>query len=168
VLLAIALEAGSAHAEYVRDEVRVALRSGPSSEYSPLGVVRSGDEVKRLERWNDWSRVRTAEGKEGWIPSRYLATEVPPSVALPQLQTKLKAAEQRIRDLEGQLDARARELGELEAMRTQLGELEAENHRLLRGSRWKELLAGGGIIVVGMMIGSLLSRGERARRRLRL
>jgi SH3 domain protein len=166
LLLLVSIAASQpARADYVRDEIRVHIRTGPGAEYSPLKLLRSGDEVTRLERRDEWSRVRTPDGQEGWLPTTYLAAKRPPSAALPQTEARLRLAEDRVRDLEKQLGTQAERITEVQTLKDRVRALEAENIRLEGSTRWKELLAGGGIVLLGMAVGALVARGGSSRSR---
>ncbi len=82
---------GLAESMYVTDVLKLTLRSGPSTEHKILSVVESGQQVEMLEPGDDWSLVRIADGKEGYVLTRYLMSGPTHNVRLEQLQTKHKA-----------------------------------------------------------------------------
>ena len=82
---------GFAESMYVTDQLKLTLRSGPSTEHKILAVVESGQKVEILEPGEDWSLVRNANGKEGYVLTRYLKPEPTHNVRLEQLQSKHKA-----------------------------------------------------------------------------
>jgi len=82
---------GFAETMYVTDLLKLTLRSGPSTEHKILSVVESGQQVEMLEPGEDWSLVRIANGKEGYVLTRYLMPEPTHNVRLGKLQTKHKA-----------------------------------------------------------------------------
>ena len=82
---------GFAESLYVTDQLKLTLRSGPSTEHKILAVVESGQKVEMLEPGEDWSMVRTANGKEGYVLTRYLMPDPTHNVRLERLQTKHKA-----------------------------------------------------------------------------
>ena len=79
---------------YVTDVLKLTLRSGPSTEHKILAVVESGQQVEMLEPGEDWSLVRIADGKEGYVLTRYLVPEATHNVRLAQLQAKHKTVMQ--------------------------------------------------------------------------
>jgi SH3 domain protein len=87
---------GISHAEsmYVTDLIKLTLRSGPSTEYKILDVVESGQQVEILQPGEDWSLARMADGKEGYVLTRYLTPEPTHNVLLEQLQEKHKVLTQ--------------------------------------------------------------------------
>lgn len=82
---------GLAETMYVTDVLKLTLRSGPSTEHKILSVVESGQQLELLEPGEDWSLVRAASGKEGYVLTRYLMPDPTHSVRLEQLQGKHKA-----------------------------------------------------------------------------
>jgi len=82
---------GFAETMYVTDVLKLTLRSGPSTEHKILSVVESGQQLEILEPGDDWSLVRLANGKEGYVLTRYLIPEPTHNVRLEQLQSKHKA-----------------------------------------------------------------------------
>ena len=73
---------------YVTDSLKLTLRSGPSTGHKILAVVESGQSVDVLEPGDDWSLVRLDNGKEGYVLTRYLASEPTHNIRLEQLQKK--------------------------------------------------------------------------------
>ncbi len=82
---------GFAETMYVTDVLKLTLRSGPSTEHKILSVVESGQQLEILEPGDDWSLVRLANGKEGYVLTRYLIPGPTHNVRLEQLQAKHKA-----------------------------------------------------------------------------
>ena len=48
------------------------LRSGPGKDYEVKGYVYHGDKVTPLDKSGEWSKVKTASGKTGWIKTKYI------------------------------------------------------------------------------------------------
>lgn len=82
---------GLAETMYVTDMLKLTLRSGPSLEHKILAVIKSGQQIELLEPGEDWSLVRTAGEKEGYVLTRYLLPEPTHNVRLEKLQSKHKA-----------------------------------------------------------------------------
>lgn len=92
VLLIVCLFATTIQAEtmYISDNLRITLRSGPSTENKILAVLESGQSVDVVKKGDEWSQVKTADGKDGWALSRYLAPEPTHRLRLEHLQSKHK------------------------------------------------------------------------------
>ncbi len=159
----------SAQREYIRDEIRVNMRAGPGLQYRIIKVMVSGEPVHRLGEQDDWVRVSTAEDEEGWVPGGYLSSAVPPSVTLPQVQSKLARADARVGELEQKLKAQAEAIQELESLRERSSELETENSELRWSTGWKSMATGAVVLLVGILIGVAMPRGSaRSARRIKL
>jgi SH3 domain protein len=79
-----------AETAYVTDSIRLSLRSGPANDQKFLGVVESGQTVDIIKAGEEWTQVRTANGIEGYILSRYLTNQAPAKFRVDQLQEKNK------------------------------------------------------------------------------
>lgn len=187
-LLAMALAAPLAVAQpdlrphYISDDVTISLRDQPGTDAPTQGTVHSGDRVTVLQSQGSGSfaRVRTADGREGWIPERYL-TETPAARdRLDAAQKQLEEAQAQIQSLKGELDgahqqlAQVRPAVDLAAQNEQLrahvkeadGQLAAFRARDdEEAERRQTLLAGGGLIGAGLLLGLLLPWLMRPRRR---
>jgi len=67
---------------------RVYLRSGPSTDGAPLGVLSAGDRVTILGNAGAWTNVQTADGKVGYVHHRYV---VPVTVSASESVTEIQA-----------------------------------------------------------------------------
>ena len=76
-LLLLLTSAASAQPRYVSDRLEVTLRTGTSTQHSIIRMVPSGARVEVLETdgASGYSRVRAADGTEGWVLTRYLMEE---------------------------------------------------------------------------------------------
>lgn len=172
--LALLLASG-AHAEsaWVKDEVRLNLRSGPGTQFRILESVGTGDRLELLQKGDGWTQVRAGEN-EGWIPEGFLQSEPPAAVRLAQLEAQTTDTRATIDALGAKadaLEAQNKELSDQEsAQRSQIDELTRENFELKAGARWPEWITGAGILAVGMLMGAILQSvsGRRSRPRIRL
>ncbi len=90
---------------YVTDQVEITLRSGPGLDFKILRMVRTGTPLERLEDSEGWTHVRTPEGDDGWVVTRYLSDD-PPKGPL------LEAARQEVDRLKGEVARLQKELKE--------------------------------------------------------
>lgn len=159
--------AGSAVAEtvYVHDYLRLSVRTSPTAGAESIEVVATGDALTVLERAEDYIRVRTAGGAEGWVSKAYVSSEQPARMQLEQLRQEYARIEGETERLRGelsagtarseavakQLDAAAREN---EALQQQLGRYTSSSATLLRDYAW--LIRGVAVIallLLGFMLG---------------
>ncbi len=114
---------------WISDQFEVTLRTGKSTRQSIIRVLASGTKVTVLEQDDEsgYTRVRTSDGREGWLLTRYLISSQTARLQLPQLQTRLRNSEETRR----QLLARIRELEqERRDLQTQLGRTETSSRGL--------------------------------------
>jgi SH3 domain protein len=78
----------AAETVYISENIRMAIRTGPGSQYKVLETRMSGDTLEVIEPGPEWSRVQLQDGKDGWAPSRFLTTQIPCSLALKRLEQK--------------------------------------------------------------------------------
>jgi SH3 domain protein len=78
---------------YVKPSAEIPLRSGKGQEYRILAVIQDGSQVELLEEDGAWARVSTSNGKEGWMPRRYLSNSPP----LEDVVATLKASRAQIK-----------------------------------------------------------------------
>ncbi len=160
---------------WVRDEIRINVRTGPSTKNRIVGVIKTGDAVRVLKRGEGWTQVRVNEtGAEGWIPEGYLLAKPPPGIRLAELEVHAADLEQKLAKVSQQAD----ELGATnEVLSTQDGEQEArikaltlENMELKAGARYPEWITGALIFASGMLLGAILrsSFAKRSPQRVRL
>ncbi len=177
LLLGLSAAAPEARAEqgWVRDEIRINVRTGPSTKNRIVGVIKTGDAVRVMSRGEGWTQVRVVEtGAEGWIPEGYLLAKPPPGIRLAELEVHAAELEEQL----ARVTKRAEELGSTnEVLATQDGEQEArikaltlENMELKAGARYPEWITGALIFASGMLLGAILrsSFAKRSPQRVRL
>ena len=175
-VLAVLLFAIPAPAEraWVKDELRINLRTGPGVSYRIVGRMTTGDTVEVLEKGEGWTRVRMAELGEGWIPDGYLQPTPPARLRLDQsesqteeLRTRLETLTQRNTELEAQNATLTGRDGE---QQSSIQQLTRENMELRAGARWPHWITGASILAAGMLMGAVLrsASARRSRTRIRL
>lgn len=168
LVLALA-PAASAQTQYVRDEIRVNMRTGPGNQFRILKVLVSGDAVTKLAENDNWVNVRTPDGEEGWVPIGYVLSKVPSSVTLPRVEAKLAQAQSRVEELETQMGGQSEAIAELETLRARNLELETANDQLVGSARWRSMGIGALIAFAGLIVGVMWPRGGTgSRRRIKL
>jgi len=168
--------AGSAHAEqaWVKDELRLNVRTGPGTQFRILGAVGTGDKMEILKETEGWTRVRIKDIGEGWIPAGFLQPEPPAGVQLAQHKAETVEFRSKVDSLTartGELEARNASLEQRDGtQRAEIESLTRENLELRAGARWPEWITGAGILIAGMVMGAVLQSiaGRRQRPRIRL
>lgn len=107
VLFSLAvIQTTSAASRFVIDELWLQLRTGPSSEYRIIKAVKSGDKLKILkdDKESGYSQVRTKEGTEGWVLTRFLDSKPIAKIRLSWAETKIKELTEELETAKTQLD----------------------------------------------------------------
>lgn len=136
LLLILCLFATAIHAEtmYISDNLKITLRSGPSTENKILAVLESGQKVEVITSGNEWTQVREANGKEGWVLSRYLTPN-------PTHNLRLEGLESKHKNLMTQAAALLEENNQLKAERSKLSaQLETTEKQMQKTSSEYETL----------------------------
>jgi SH3 domain protein len=111
---------------YVTEEIEITMRTGPGTDRKIIALLPSGSAVEMVERGKDWSRVRLANNKEGWVLTRYLTEVTPAAIKLAQLEARFAE----VRERNQQLEQKVNELStEGRATGSELDQTQAElNH----------------------------------------
>jgi len=83
------------HAEsmYVSEIIEITLRTGPGIDHKVIAMIKSGEILKILEPGTEWTHVRLASEKEGYVLSRFLTTKKPNEMLLRELKDKYQVLE---------------------------------------------------------------------------
>jgi SH3 domain protein len=172
----MAMPTSLAHAEDVwvkSKQVKLTLRTGAGTQYRIIGGLQTGDSVQILSLTDGWTEVRTPDGKEGFVSAGFLDPEPPPVIALTLLEEETAALRDQVVDFNKQVaglnDANAKLISEDDGQRSEIERLTRENFELTAGQRWPEWITGGGIVLLGMALGAILSRSSgRRQQKIRL
>lgn len=110
LLFACGIVAGAAQAQvtrYITDQLEVTLRTGQSTQHAIKRMLTSGTpvEVVSSDKDSGYSRIRTRDGVEGWVLTRYLMSEAAPRERVTQLESRLTALSQENRQLKQDIAA---------------------------------------------------------------
>lgn len=111
---------------YVSDELEITMRSGQGIEFGIKKMLESGTRLDVLETDpNGYSKVRTGEGVEGWVLTRYLTNS-------PSARDELEASQQRVANLELEISKFKEEIA---ALSNQNSDVDTQNLSLREKSQ---------------------------------
>ena len=119
----------TADTRYVSDELGITLRTGKSTQHQILRMVTSGTPLTVLEsdQESGYSRVRTPDGVEGWVLTRYLMDQ-------PSARSQLASANKKMASLEDENKTLKSKLNDVSGDKNSLDkdkrELQAKNSKL--------------------------------------
>lgn len=168
--------------QYISDEITLSIREAPRNDAPTIGVVKSGARVTVLESLGaeSFARIRTTDGRSGWVTARYLTNQPAASTRVNELRTELDAAKQQLKARESELAAAREQLDKvrpafelsqendrLKAEAAEQSHATAELQRRFDAARQqrKTLLTGAGLLSGGVIMGLLLPALLRGRRR---
>jgi len=100
---------------YVSDQLIITLRTGASTKNAIIESLPTGTAVELLETDTEtgYSRVRTSEGEEGWVITRYL-------MEAPSARDQLAAARQTVDESKTREDALSQQISQLKSEKSAL------------------------------------------------
>ena len=88
---------------YVRDFIVITLRSGMGDEYKVIGNLTTDERVEVLQEEEDFLRVRTEKGEEGWVRSQYITKNVPKFIIIGRLRSENERLKASLASLQGDI-----------------------------------------------------------------
>jgi len=173
---------------YVKGVMQITMRTSPGVENKVVAMVESGDTLEILERNDEWSRVRNTKGKEGWVLTRYLTSEMPVVLLFEGLKKKnaeisgamellkaenarLSATEAKLQELEKSYSLLKNEAANFLDLKKRYDEVtrgfkeQQERISLLEKSLGKEdikwFMGGAGVLLLGIMLGMVARKKKR-------
>lgn len=127
-LISVATTATYAETRYITDRLEVTMRSGESNQYKILRMLGSGTALELLQTNSEsgYSQVRTAEGAQGWVITRYLERQSSARVRLATAEkqlSRIKSENQKLSEKLSQFTQENRQL------RTASSKLNTENEK---------------------------------------
>ena len=77
--------------KYISDAVKVTMRTGPGNDRKIISLLRVGTKVEVVQPGDEWTLVRLANEKEGWVINRFLTNKIPSDIELKLLKGKYQA-----------------------------------------------------------------------------
>jgi SH3 domain protein len=202
VLMVIIPAICEAEKMFVGDFLEIPLRTGKGYQFDVLTRLKSGQQVEVLESDREWTKIRTDDGKEGYVRSSFLTSQDSSKTivdsnkkretfqgnysTLSKENYELKAENQRLElgilngekmlnelnktyetlkmDYADLLSLKAkmeRDVKELEALRKKSEILETDYKKLKNNQLIIGILIGAGILLLGIILGSISKRQRR-------
>ena len=140
IMICFALMATNSIAEtkYVVEEFEITMRTGPDQANKIIALIPSGRRVEVVTPGEEWTEVMLANGKQGWVLTRYLTDEMPNELKFERLQQQydqLLSEKKNLDQNTAELGSAKNELGaELSQTKAQLAELTKAHEALKKGS----------------------------------
>lgn len=97
--------ASVAETVYVSENFEITMRTGPGTDRKIISLVQSGKALEIQEKGKEWSKVRTQNGKEGWVLNRYLTPSQPCAMVLDRVRQDYDVLAAKFEDMKEKFDA---------------------------------------------------------------
>ena len=165
---------------YVRGIAKITMRTGPGVDHKIVAMLTSGTKLEVIDFQQDWSMVKTADDKTGWVLTRFLTEDAPLTQTVEKLKNEnealtasLEKAEQKNRDLTQKNKALSdieKKFKKLEQESADFLKLDAKYKELVKLSEEQKVeisgleenlnneeklwfLSGAGVFIVGLFLG---------------
>jgi len=83
---------GSVYADtrYVTDQLVISVRDGHNPSDIVLGYIKTATPVDVIEEIGDYSRIKTEDGLEGWVLTKYIVSEKPKALIIEDLNSEIQ------------------------------------------------------------------------------
>jgi SH3 domain protein len=138
---------------YVRDFIVITLRAGMGDEYKVLETLKTDARLQVLQETDEFLRVKTEKGEEGWVRSRYVAPDLPKPFIIAGLRNEKEKLGEEVTDLKKKItemsEQRSVEIGQSDnttkQLQSQLKESEnkiaaLEKEKAMAESKYNKLL----------------------------
>jgi SH3 domain protein len=116
IILVLLVQTAQADTRYVSDKLIIGMREGEGGAYNVIKYLETGTSLEVLEEGDDYLRVRTRKGEEGWVPKKYITSETPKAVVISglnkevaRLKSLIEKAKEEKKSLMAELASRKRE-----------------------------------------------------------
>lgn len=90
---------------YLSDMLYVRLREAPGSG-NTIKTLKTADQFTVLEKKGGYLRVRTVDGKMGWLPGQYVSNDPPKAVVISRLRAENLSLREKVEALRDKLQAK--------------------------------------------------------------
>ncbi len=78
-----------AETQYVSDQLLITMREGKGNEYRIIKMLKAGTPLEIIEESENYLKVRTESGGEGWVLKQYVTEETPKTEIIAGLEKKI-------------------------------------------------------------------------------
>lgn len=94
-----------ADTRYVSDRLIISVRDGQNMNAAVLGYIETAAPVDILEEKEDFLRIRTEDGLEGWVRAQYIVSEKPKVLIIENLNNEITESNKEIETFKNKQDS---------------------------------------------------------------
>jgi len=115
-IVSVSMNSVFADTRYVSDRLIISVRDGQDQNASVLGYLETAAPVEILEENEDFLRIRTEDGIEGWVRTQYIVSEKPKVLIIEDLKNEIEALNKEIQTIKNDQDSASNTLSESKKM----------------------------------------------------
>lgn len=89
-IITASIESVFADTRYVSDQLTVSVRDGQNPSDTVLGYIKTATPVDIIEEKGDFSKIKTEDGLEGWVQTKYIVSEKPKAMIIEDLKNEIQ------------------------------------------------------------------------------
>ena len=89
-IMTVLVASAYADTRYVSDVLVISVRDGQHQDAAVLGYIKSATPVDIIEEQGDYLKIKTKDGLEGWVMSKYIVSEKPKALIIEDLERKIE------------------------------------------------------------------------------
>lgn len=175
---------------YISDDIYVFLIAGPGTQYRITGTIKVGEKVNTLQydKASKFMKVKTKQGKIGWVKNSELQAGLPAKIRLPAIQGQLNSSQNKLSSIADknkkaqssnmdQLSSQKELIQKLQSEKTALEDtistLKSRNLELDLLQDTKEdrvkmewMINGGAVLFFGLLLGLLIPMIPRRKKKM--
>jgi SH3 domain protein len=105
LIVSTSIDSVFADTRYVTDRLIISVRDGQDPNAAVLGYIQTATPVEVLEEKEDFLKIRTKDGIEGWVRAKYLVSETPKALIIGNLRSEIKALNTEIEAIKNNQDS---------------------------------------------------------------
>jgi SH3 domain protein len=166
---------------YVSDMIYLTFRDGPGENYAVSKRLKSDTPLSILGEQGEYYKVELESKEVGWVDKRFISFETPKIVVIETLKQEKKILEDKVQDLERQINAIKTQISaddnasiqkvlenenkdlqkKNEDLSAELADFKSKNTGFLNADMIKWSLFGVGVLMMGWIFGHSVSVNKR-------
>lgn len=95
-IMTASIESLFADTRYVSDQLIISVRDGQNPSDTVLGYIKTATPVDVIEEKGDFSRIKTEDGLEGWVQTRFIVSERPKTLVIDDLKNEIQKLNEKL------------------------------------------------------------------------
>ena len=89
-------------AQYISPRLQLGIHTQASMDSPIAALISSGTAVSVLQKKDEFTQIKTSDGNQGWIKSKFLTEDKPAALQVKELEQALKQSQEKLADLQAE------------------------------------------------------------------